>query len=189
MVQRWIYALLEGRSRNRGFKKTGNSFQKSDEFVIIENKARYFCKEELDILKKLIATTFLLFVLFACRERLHPVPDIPFNINIDINLPTYVGLQSIGGFAYVDNIGVKGVVVYRATLDEFVAFDRMSTADGGDTCDGLFINPENQLILLDPCTESQFLLIDGSLVQGPANWGLRGYRTFFNGSNILNIQN
>jgi hypothetical protein len=136
--------------------------------------------------------SILVFVVLSsssCRQRLHPVPDIPFNINIDINLPTYSGLQSIGGSTYIDNIGVKGVVVYRRSMDEFVAFDRMSTAAGGDTCTGLFVDPDNLLILLDPCTPSKFSLFDGSLITGPAEWGLRSYRVVFNGVNVLNIQN
>lgn len=140
-------------------------------------------------------TTFVsilfLFLLSSssCRNRIHPVPDIPFNINIDINLPTYAALQSIGNYAYIDNIGVKGVVVYRRAMDEFVAFDRMSTAAGGDTCAPLYVDPDNLLILLDPCTASRFSLFDGSLLNGPAEWGLRAYRVMFNGSNMLNIQN
>jgi len=132
---------------------------------------------------------FILFTSSACKRNLHPVPDIPFNINIDFNLPTYSGLQSIGGYAYVDNVGVKGLVVYRRSMDEFVAFDRMSTASGSDTCGPLYIDPDNLLILLDLCTESKFSLFDGSLIQGPAEWGLRGYRIMFNGNSILNIQN
>ena len=125
----------------------------------------------------------------GCRRNLHPVPDIPFNININVNLPSYSGLQSIGGFAYVENAGVKGLVIYRRSMDEFVAFDRMSTAMGGDTCAPLYVDPDNLLILLDPCTESKFSLFDGSLIQGPAEWGLRGYRTIWNVANILNVQN
>ncbi len=139
-------------------------------------------------------TLFSLIVVFllsssSCKQRLHPVPDIPFNINIDMNLPTYIGLQSIGNYAYVDNVGIKGIVVYRRAIDEFVAFDRMSTAPGGDTCSALFVDPDNLLILLDPCTPSKFSLFDGSLLTGPAEWGLRSYRCFWNGANILNIQN
>jgi hypothetical protein len=125
----------------------------------------------------------------GCRRNLHPVPDIPFNVNINVNLPSYSGLQSIGGFAYVENAGVKGLVVYRRTMDEFVAFDRMSPAPGGDTCAPLYVDPNNMLILLDSCTTSRFSLFDGSLIEGPAEWGLRGYRTMWNGVNILNIQN
>lgn len=136
-----------------------------------------------------LVMVFLTLSSSSCRQRLHPVPDIPFNFNIDINLPTYAALQSIGNHVYVDNIGVKGVVVYRRSMDEFVAFDRMSTAAGGDTCQPLFVDPDNLLILLDPCTPSTFSLFDGSLITGPAEWGLRAYRVMFNGMNIINIQN
>lgn len=142
-------------------------------------------------MKVLLLSSALIFILtsFGCRQRLHPVPDIPFNVNIDINLPSYSALQSIGNYAYIDHVGVKGVVVYRRSMDEFVAFDRMSTAAGGDTCQPLYVDPNNLLILLDPCTASTFSLFDGSLITGPAEWGLRAYRVLFNGSNIINIQN
>jgi hypothetical protein len=137
-----------------------------------------------------VVSLFMLTTGFSgCRRNLHPVPDIPFNININVNLPSYSGLQSIGGYAYVDNIGVKGLVIYRRTMDEFVAFDRMSPAPGGDTCGPIYVDPDNMLILLDPCTTSKFSLFDGSLIEGPAEWGLRGYRTMWNGNSILNIQN
>jgi hypothetical protein len=142
-------------------------------------------------MNRIVLLVFFAFSLstLGCKRNLHPVPDIPFNININVNLPSYSGLQSIGGFAYVDNAGVKGLVVYRRTMDEFVAFDRMSTAAGGDTCTPIYVDPDNMLILLDPCTTSRFSLFDGSLIQGPAEWGLRAYRTIWNGMDILNIQN
>jgi hypothetical protein len=142
-------------------------------------------------MRRIVVFSFIiLFTVFSgCRRNLHPVPDIPFNINVNVNLPSYSGLQSIGGYAYVDNVGVKGLVIYRRSMDEFVAFDRMSTAIGGDTCAPIYVDPNNLLILLDPCTESKFSLFDGSLIQGPAEWGLRGYRTIWNGANILNVQN
>lgn len=139
----------------------------------------------------------LLFFVFlglmanlSCRhKRLHPVPDLPFNIAIDINLPLYSGLQSIGGYSYINNAGVKGIVVYRRTMYEFVAFDRMSTASGGDTCAPIYVDENDLLILLDSCTTSKWSLFSGALVEGPADWGLRGYLTEFNGTNILNIRN
>jgi hypothetical protein len=142
---------------------------------------------------KLVLVFFVSFVVIAsmgCRhKRLHPVPDLPFNVAIDINLPLYSGLQSIGGYSYIDHVGVKGVVIYRQTMYDFVAFDRMSTASGGDTCAPIYVDPNDLLTLLDPCTSSKWSLFSGALVEGPADWGLRGYLIEFNGSNILNIRN
>lgn len=123
------------------------------------------------------------------KQKLHPVPSIAFNINININLPSYSELQNIGGYAYVNNIGSKGVVVYRKSLDEFVAFDRQSTADGGIDCDPIEVDEENPLLVNDVCGTSQFSLFDGSIITGPAEFGLRGYMTIYDGGYTLNISN
>lgn len=133
--------------------------------------------------------SFLLLISSCNKNKLHPVPNLPFNVNININLPSYSGLQNIGGYAYVDNYGSKGVVVYRRSIDEFVAFDRQSTADGGQECGGVEIDEENTLIVNDVCGDSQFSLYDGSVIQGPAEFGLRGYQTIFDGTYTLNISN
>ena len=129
-------------------------------------------------------------IVFACKkDNLHPVPSIPFNINININLPSYSGLQNIGGYAYVNNIGSKGVVVYRRSIDEFVAYDRQSTVDGGLDCGPVEIDEENSLLVNDVCGTSQYSLFDGSVVTGPAEFGLRGYLTIYDGAFTLNISN
>lgn len=131
----------------------------------------------------------VMIVLSCKKDNLHPVPSIAFNINININLPSYSGLQNIGGYAYVNGVGSKGVIVYRRSIDEFVAYDRQSTADGGLDCSGVEIDEENSLLVNDVCGTSQFSLYDGSVVTGPAEFGLRGYLTIFDGAYTLNISN
>lgn len=133
--------------------------------------------------------SFLITAISCQKQNLHPVPSIAFNTNININLPSYSGLQNIGGFAYIPNIGSKGVVVYRKTLDEFMAFDRHSPSEGGQDCDPLVIDPENSLILMDLCSGAKFNIIDGSIIEGPSDFPLRGYRTIFDGAYTLNISN
>ena len=78
----------------------------------------------LSILTKI--SIVLLFVNFGCRGLGdHPVPNVAVSVQINIMLPTYSSLQSVGGYAYV-NGGVKGLVVYRRAIDQFVCFDRMA---------------------------------------------------------------
>ena len=36
----------------------------------------------------------------------------------------------------------------------------------------------------DPCSESEYLIIDGSVSQGPANQALKRYTTILNGSQL-----
>ena len=129
-----------------------------------------------------------LTVLMSCtKNQAHPVPNIPFHITIDINLPSYNALIGVGNYAYV-NGGSKGIIIYRRSIDEFVAFDRHSPADVNGTCDPLIPDTNNYLTLLDPCSDAKFSLYDGSPISG-SEFGLRQYQTFFNGSNLLRINN
>ena len=67
---------------------------------------------------------FLILILFfSCnKNNQNPVPSIPFDITIDINLPSYYQLQGVGSWTYV-NGGSRGIIIYRRNLEEFVAFD------------------------------------------------------------------
>lgn len=121
------------------------------------------------------------------KNRRHPVPSIPFDISINTNLPSYSNLTGVGGYAYVQG-GSKGVVVYRRSTYEFVAFDRHSPANDGTCEDPLVTNDDNFLQLDDLCTGATFSLYDGSPLSG-SDFGLRMYVTVFDGNSELRIYN
>lgn len=132
----------------------------------------------------------ILFLLLAgCQvNNNHPVPNVPFDVTIDMTLPTYDDLQGVGGFAYV-NAGSRGVIIYRRGVEDFVAFDRHSPADINGTCSQpLTPDPNNFLLLNDTCSGAQFSLFDGSPVSG-SEFGLRQYATNWGGGTILRIYN
>ena len=136
------------------------------------------------------ALFFLLIILTtSCvKNNNNPVPSIPFDITIDINLPSYNALISVGTWAYV-NGGSRGIIVYRRSIDEFIAFDRHSPADPEGTCFlPLFPDENNFLVLKDTCNNATFSLYDGSPMTN-SEYGLRQYATQFNGSNLLRIYN
>jgi hypothetical protein len=139
-----------------------------------------------------IPSLFLFLVLIMASSCLknnqNPVPSIPFDITIDINLPSYYQLQGVGSWTYV-NGGSRGIIVYRRTIDEFVAFDRHSPMDPNGTCFlPLFPDQDNFLQLKDTCSSARFSLYDGGAISG-SQFGLRQYATQFNGSNLLRIYN
>lgn len=140
-------------------------------------------------MKKLIIFCFTALFLIACNKaKNNPIPNYPFDISIDINLPSYSGLTGVGGWAYVAG-GSKGIIVYRRSMDEFVAFDRHSPADVDGTClQPLYPDTNNFLQLNDDCNNAKFSLYDGSPISG-SDFGLRMYQTFYNGSNQLRIYN
>ncbi len=126
--------------------------------------------------------------IFSCKKSsYHPVPSVPFDITINLSLPSYISLQGVGGWAYVTG-GVQGIVVYRKSSDEFVAFDRKSPITSSECTKPLTTNPDNFLQLEDSCTNAKFSLFDGSPISG-SEFGLRRYQTQWNGSSILRIFN
>ncbi|MDG1842140.1 MAG: hypothetical protein P8I93_07320 [Crocinitomicaceae bacterium] len=132
--------------------------------------------------------SFLLLSGSCIKTPNHPVPYIPFDITIDLNLPSYSPLNGVGSWAYV-NGGSKGIIVYRRSIDEFIAFDRHSPADPDGTCAyPLFPDSQNFLLLKDSCSSAVFSLYDGSPISG-SSFGLRQYATSYNGSNQVRIYN
>ncbi len=131
---------------------------------------------------------FLLLSSKCNNQNQNPVPFVPVDVTIDIQLPSYSNLQGVGGWTYL-NGGSRGIIVYRKGIDEFVAFDRHSPVDVSGTCP-LPLYPDNQnfLQLKDSCNNAVFSLYDGSPVSNSI-YGLRQYATQFNGNNLLRVYN
>lgn len=134
---------------------------------------------------------FLLLVLLiavSCKKnRNHPVPSIPFDIAINISLPSYTELQSVGGWTTV-NGGSKGIIIYRKSYDEFVSFDLHSPANEGQCEKPLITDPNNFLQLNDECSGATFSLFDGSPMTG-SELGLRQYQATWDGSYVVRLRN
>lgn len=128
-----------------------------------------------------------LAILGCNKNKNYPVPYIPTDMTININLPSYSALQGVGGYATVVG-GSKGIIVYRSSINTFVAFDLHSPADNGQCVDPLENNADNFLQLDDQCVDAAFSLLDGSPLHG-SEFGLRAYQTYFNGSESLRIYN
>jgi hypothetical protein len=139
------------------------------------------------------ALLFLSCLIFLSSSKCdkgpqNPIPYVPFDITIDIQLPSYNQLQGVGGWTYVAG-GSRGIIVYRRGIDEFIAFDRHSPVDPDGTCFlPLFPDNENFLVLKDTCNDATFSLYDGSPISNSA-FGLRQYAVQFNGSNLVRIYN
>lgn len=136
-------------------------------------------------------TTFLALclaaVFTACKkEREVTVPLVNVDITVNLNLPEYNALQVVGGWAYLIG-GSEGIVVYRKSMDEFSALDRHCTYQSAEQCK-VTVDDSHVMARDTMCCQSAFLLMDGSVVQGPASIGLKQYHTTFNGT-VLRIFN
>jgi hypothetical protein len=122
-----------------------------------------------------ISLVLLLGSLLSCRDRNNGrVPDVPVNISINILLPEFFDLTVTTGSVYLTG-GSRGIIVYRKSDTEFVAIERHSTYLPENEC--AVIVKEDGLIIEDPCSGSQWIITDGTLVQGPASLPLITYDT------------
>ena len=120
------------------------------------------------------------------KDRDVVVPIVPVQIEINLNFPEYNALLITGGWAYITG-GSEGLIVYRRGVNEFTALDRHCTYQVENLC--RVTVDDSQVMARDTmCCQSAFLLLDGSVVQGPAALGLKQYHTTFNGT-ILRIFN
>jgi hypothetical protein len=128
----------------------------------------------------------LLIVTSGCRDRnTNRVPDVPVNIAINIYQPDFFNLTVPSGWVYITG-GSRGIIVYRKSTTEFVALERHSPFQPEDNC-AVVVNEDNVLVS-DPCSDSQWLITDGTIVQGPTAFTLRTYQATFSDP-ILYITN
>lgn len=107
------------------------------------------------------------------------IPYVYVDFTIDILSTFYTELSSVGGYVYVTG-GYKGILLYRLSMDEFLAWDRCCSYKPYEPCERIEMEPSG-LTMIDSCCGSRFIILDGSPIEGPATRTLRPYRTFFDG--------
>ena len=136
------------------------------------------------LLKKFKAGLF--FTIFcsvwACSKKTDVIPNMFVNQYVYVNNPTNFKLNAIGGWIYLTG-GVRGIILYRKSSDEFIAYERNCTWQPNDACATLSVDSTN-VSISDHCCSSKFVIMDGSIQQGPATIPLRRYQAAFDGSVI-----
>ena len=131
---------------------------------------------------------FLLFsFVFFCNckkdQNDERVPYVPVNIVLNTSDPLFVKLNAPGAWAYV-NGGSRGIVIYRLSLDDFRAYDRHCPYQPNNTCGKVSVNT-SQIMAVDSCCGSEFVLTDGTVAKQPASRPLTQYSTSFDGNRLL----
>ena len=135
-----------------------------------------------------LSLSMLLFSNNSCVKNQNIVPYVYVDLYLNISLPSYSSLNAIGGWAYVSG-GSQGIIVYRQTFDTFSAYDRHCTYNADNPCGTAAVDSTGTFVECE-CDGSQYQLYDGLVIQGPAGYSLKGYRTTFNSfTNQLHIYN
>ena len=78
--------------------------------------------------KKLFICLMLLSAFLACRKNDELIPNVSVNEYIDLNLPSYSNLNAVNNWIYYP-AGAKGLIIFRKSTTEFVAYERACTFD------------------------------------------------------------
>ena len=136
------------------------------------------------IVDVLIIWNFLVYVPLCVYSRF----GVYVNIYININEPLYNNLQVPGSYVIIPNQGSKGVLIFRSTWDEFLAYDLHATFEPENNC-GCIISPDDSFTLEDPCSSSTYAVVNGSVITGPAVQGLQQYSASYDGFSVVRVNN
>ncbi|HNX06083.1 MAG TPA: hypothetical protein PKL96_00715 [Bacteroidales bacterium] len=124
--------------------------------------------------------SFSVLIFISCKKEIQdPIPDVYVNFSMNISSTFYIELSSVGGWVNVSG-GYRGITVYRLSSEEFVAFERACPFDWKVDSAVVSVEPSG-LIMKCPSCSSEFLIIDGSVVNGPSALGMKRYNTNFDG--------
>ena len=131
----------------------------------------------------------VLLIFLSCNKENNnnsTVPNQTVNITIYPGDPQFAATIGVpGGWVYLTG-GNKGIIVYRKTNTDFAAYERTCTYDPNNSA-RLKVLSDN-VSIQDTVCNSKFLILDGSVTQGPAAAALKTYACDFDG-NALHIYN
>ncbi len=109
------------------------------------------------------------------------------NYSIYASTPEFFNISIPGGWIYI-SAGEKGIIVYRLSNTDFLAFERKCPHDGVNNGNAIVKVQADNYNIKDTICGSKFSIIDGQILQGPSTKPLYQYITYFDG-NVLNIHN
>lgn len=158
--------------------------------TMAENLAKVF----MITIRYLISGLLLLstLVTFITCEETFEDPSIPFidfqDKVIDLSLPAYQELRPDKSHMILSDIGVRGVILYHETGDEYYAYEINCSFQPGDAGANVQVH-SSSLFLTDTSCGSNFSLPDGVPTAGPARSPLRLYEVRLSGSTLTITDN
>lgn len=129
-----------------------------------------------------------LFINSRCKKENDSIPNVSVDLYIYLSQPSSINLNSVGGWIYADG-GVKGLIIYRRSNDEFAAYERACPYDPNEGNASIVVDSSN-IIGVDRNCGSKFNLLDNSILNGPTTRSLKAYRADYDASGaVLHVYN
>ena len=128
----------------------------------------------------------------ACKKQnnFYDIPNVPISEYIYLSNPTNFDLQIQGGWVY-RQVGYKGLIIYRRYMNfdanDFIAYERACPVHYADDCGVLSV--KDGINIECECDNLQYSLFDGSPYQNNPSPSVKFYRTTFDGSEVIFVEN
>lgn len=129
---------------------------------------------------------FLILSFLQCKKDNSTIPNVYVDTYVYLSQPQYSNLNAVGNWTYIEGSGVKGIILYRKSTSEFVAYDRSCPYDPNAANARISVDASN-IIGVDNNCGSQFSLFDNSIVKGPATRSMKFYYADFDGSLTVHV--
>jgi nitrite reductase/ring-hydroxylating ferredoxin subunit len=113
------------------------------------------------------------------------VPNVAVDYQLSLSSPAAYPLNTPGGHIYLA-AGYRGILVYRQTIDAYVAMDRACPHNPSDPTEQVAVDSSG-LYAVCPACKSRYSL-DGTLLKGPSTQSLRQYGVDV-GADVLRVYN
>lgn len=147
-----------------------------------------FLKINIPSVRIILATLLSVTLVISCKKE-EQAPEIPYvyvNFQINPNTTEYINLNAVGGWETVFG-GYQGILIYRMSANEFVAFDRACPYD--PLVKGAQVRvDESSITCTCPVCGSKFIMTDGTPYGGPSHFPMKQYSAIYDGV-ILYISN
>ncbi len=175
---RFVTLFLKGQTQGTGFE--------FDNFTSI-------LKTKLHTSIKIFLQTSVWLTLLihsSCSQQaslVSPVPDVNVREQFNLNSIEALPLKARdGNFVYIPG-GIKGIIIYRRSTDNYIAFERKSPYKMEDTCGRISVH-SSQLYMEDICHSCTFNW-EGRPTGGPCSYIMKMYQVQFINNFTLLITN
>jgi len=122
-----------------------------------------------------------ILLINGCKKEEQPT-EIPFvyvNFSLNPNSTEYINLNVVNGWETVTG-GYQGILIFRNSVNEFVAFERACPYDPLTT--GAQVRVEDSgITCYCPVCKSRYIMTDGTPFEGPSHFPLKQYTTTYDG--------
>ncbi len=136
-----------------------------------------------------------LFLTSCSDEKNDVIPDVYVDFYISLSDPLFFNLNAVGNSVIItyqtNNLGSyaagynnNGIIIYRATLDQFFAYDRTCPHDYSVNHISVKVNIDGSFAICPECGTSYALPAGGVPYSGIGKYPLKNYSVSFDGTNV-----